>query len=367
MALNIFLKKKRNGSGEYGQEAIRNFNSGFKGESSTLFNKKTPRSVKPDIVSRGDYFYIPEDPGRPRRGNRFLQPALPAESVTRENSSFLPSDLTEKLKKRRARGDLADFPTHNNSGEPDGNSYTPGASGGKQVSFEDYYDRLIETLESYGVKMTLPTLDELYGQLEAFLRPSADAAIRERKAYGETALAELDADAYARGMGNSSYLTNMKYREYEDIARDIAELEAKYDAEAAEYLYDITSEINDIQLKFAETAPAASKTERDLDYGCGHGYDRDGDWSFGEKGSERETSEETPAETSYETPWDGTPKPSGTTFEQYKVFLECLTKKDVDDFFHSDDEYWAELRSQMTADITAGEYEYLLKAYDSGD
>ena len=37
-------------------------------------------------------------------------------------------------------------------------------------------------------RMSLPTLDELYSQLSAFLRPSVDAAIENRRRYGDTSV-----------------------------------------------------------------------------------------------------------------------------------------------------------------------------------
>ncbi len=103
-----------------------------------------------------------------------------------------------------------------------------------------------------GVALTLPTLEELYSQLEQFLRPAVDSAIDNRREHGETTLAELDADAYSRGMGGSTYLSGMKRREYDAVAADIAMLEANYNAQLAKYLYEATQELAGIQQSFAE-------------------------------------------------------------------------------------------------------------------
>ena len=65
-----------------------------------------------------------------------------------------------------------------------------------------------------------------------------DSAIGNRREHGETTLAELDADAYSRGMGGSTYLSGMKRREYDAVAADIAMLEANYNAQLAKYLYE---------------------------------------------------------------------------------------------------------------------------------
>ncbi len=141
----------------------------------------------------------------------------------------------------------------NHGGNTGGGNTGGGNMGGYDAgSFEDYYSRLIAALHSYGIDMALPTLDELYSQLSAFLRPSVDAAIAGRQRYGETVMAELDADAYSRGMGSSSYLSSMKNREYDDIANDIAAMETNYNSTLAEYLYNASNELASIQTRFAE-------------------------------------------------------------------------------------------------------------------
>lgn len=70
-----------------------------------------------------------------------------------------------------------------------------------------------------------------------------DSAIDNRREHGETTLAELDADAYSRGMGGSTYLSGIKRREYDAVAADIAMLEANYNAQLAKYLYEATQEL----------------------------------------------------------------------------------------------------------------------------
>ena len=116
------------------------------------------------------------------------------------------------------------------------------AQGAQSGSIDDYYGSIISTLQSYGASPDLPGLESLYSQLEAFLRPAVDAAIEDRRNYGMTAMAELDADAYSRGMGGSTYLSSMKKREYDSIARDIARLESDYSAELAQYVYNASVE-----------------------------------------------------------------------------------------------------------------------------
>lgn len=113
-------------------------------------------------------------------------------------------------------------------------------------SFSEFYDRLLNRLNSYGIT-GIPGFDELYGLIESFLRPAIDAAIAERNRTGRKNLAELDADAYARGMGGSSYLSSVKAREQDAAASDVMALEGKYTQAVGEYLYKALSEMQKIE------------------------------------------------------------------------------------------------------------------------
>ena len=281
-------------------------------------------------------------------GNGFYEPILPVMPHNEQIMGGNGHGTAEKSVKHHNKG---------SSGVSAGQSHaenTPADSGSEiygsgqdasKGSFEDYYNRLLEALQSYGVNLSLPTLDEIYSQLEAFLRPAVDNAIEGRKDYGDAVLAELDADAYARGMGSSSYLSSMKYREYEDIARDIAALESDYGAELAGYIYDAAAELNDIQIQLSKAMLASSGIGRHYGHG-GHGHSHGSDGDAGQSGGDE-------------------PEPSGTTFGQYQIYFECISDSETENFFHSNDPYWVELRSQMGIDLTEEEYQYLIDTYDT--
>lgn len=78
----------------------------------------------------------------------------------------------------------------------------------------------------------------LQAQLEAGLRPGVDQAIKTRQEQTLKNRAELDADAYARGMGKSTYVTDVKDRQMEYEADDIAAMEGQYSATLAQLLMD---------------------------------------------------------------------------------------------------------------------------------
>lgn len=80
--------------------------------------------------------------------------------------------------------------------------------------------------------------DELLSEISAWLRPAYDAAIAERENATSRYRAELDADAIARGMGSSSYVTDMKHRQLLAEANDVGALESDYAAALAKQLSD---------------------------------------------------------------------------------------------------------------------------------
>ena len=59
-------------------------------------------------------------------------------------------------------------------------------------------------------------------QIAAWLRPGYDRAIAERQERTRGYAAELTADAIARGMGASTYVTDVRSRQQRDEANDIA-------------------------------------------------------------------------------------------------------------------------------------------------
>ncbi len=78
----------------------------------------------------------------------------------------------------------------------------------------------------------------LRAQIQSALRPQVDAAIAERREVTKENAAALDVDAWARGMGKSTYLTDMKERQFDDEADDISQMEAEYSATLASLLME---------------------------------------------------------------------------------------------------------------------------------
>ena len=145
--------------------------------------------------------------------------------------------------------------TGNHSSDPNpkgreyaANQYGQGAaSTGAQTAqigtnaLESYYRALLELFSVPGVTVQAPSYDELGEAFESIMRPGVDTAIDNRYEAGALNMAELEADAYSRGMGSSSFVSSMNAREQDDIQTDIAAIEAQYAAAIAEPIAPTTA------------------------------------------------------------------------------------------------------------------------------
>lgn len=168
-----------------------------------------------------------------------------------------------------ARGGSSSGSGNNSGSGSSGTSTGAGTNSGSGHSGVDrdlmsFYTGLAARLRSYGVK-DIPSFNELYGLFESFLRPSIEAAISERNRRGRQNMAELDADAYARGMGGSSYLSSVKARERANASADIAALEGKYTSSMAEYLYKAISSMQQMENELVKTRMTLAAQKEQLE------------------------------------------------------------------------------------------------------
>ena len=101
-------------------------------------------------------------------------------------------------------------------------------------AFKSYYDAILGALSTPGITVKTPTREELARDYTDILRPGVDLAINKRRVRGDEAMAEIDADAAARGMAASTYVSSMKEREDDDVQEDVSMMEAQYTATLAE-------------------------------------------------------------------------------------------------------------------------------------
>lgn len=255
--------------------------------------------------------------------------------------------------------------------------------GNSQGGFDDYYNRLVSTLKNYGVSMTLPSLDEIRAQLTAFLRPSVDAAIEARKDRGETVMAELDADAYSRGMGGSSYLSSMKSREQSGVSSDIASMESNYSSTIAQYLYNASNELQSIQAKFAQMAlENANEQKRQKQQQAFEMQKLRAQQAHDEKmrrlalqSKGGSTGGANAGKGSSRSSKGGSSNQTGAgergftdkeyldNYTGYSVFVGSLSESDRNNLFNGKNAYWAELREEMMTNLTPALYQKLISAY----
>ena len=104
---------------------------------------------------------------------------------------------------------------------------------GRNEAFDGYYNAIRNSLSVPTVTVKAPSAGEVKDMWSGVLRPSADAAIERRNRAAEREMAEIDADAVSRGMGQSSYVTSVKARQMEEAQDDISDIEAQYGAALA--------------------------------------------------------------------------------------------------------------------------------------
>ena len=83
---------------------------------------------------------------------------------------------------------------------------------------------------------------ELSSQIAAWLLPGYEQAIAKRREKTVGYAAELDAAAISRGMGASTFVTDVKSRQQRDEANDIAILQSEYGATLAKNVSERLSE-----------------------------------------------------------------------------------------------------------------------------
>ena len=97
-----------------------------------------------------------------------------------------------------------------------------------QGSVNDWSDLAKMVLEGYNLPTT--DKDEIKSYVESYLRTAYDRSIENRRKQTEADRAMIDLDAYSRGMGGSTWVTDAKQRLQDAEADDIAKMEANYQA-----------------------------------------------------------------------------------------------------------------------------------------
>ena len=108
----------------------------------------------------------------------------------------------------------------------------------EQPTLESLFSEMLARYMPETVSYTPLDQDAIREMLIEWLRPAYEQAIQSRREQTKRSNAELDADAWARGMGTSTYVTDVKDRAFQNEARDVDALEGNYAATLAGQLYD---------------------------------------------------------------------------------------------------------------------------------
>ena len=122
-----------------------------------------------------------------------------------------------------------------------GSSYS-GSSHSHRHSDADVLSGLIQKMYSRfkpeEITYVAKSEEEIRSSIATWLRPGYDQAIVNRQEQTLSNKANLDADAIARGMGASTYVTDVKNRQQNAESRDIATMESNYGSTLAQNVSD---------------------------------------------------------------------------------------------------------------------------------
>lgn len=132
-----------------------------------------------------------------------------------------------------------------NPPDPNGSQGSSSGGGGggshapeETVTFESLFQEMLQKYLPETVEFTPLSEEVLSETIRNWLRPAYEQAIQNRRDQTQRINAELDADAWSRGMGESTYLSDVKERQYRGEMRDVDTLESNYASALAGQLYD---------------------------------------------------------------------------------------------------------------------------------
>ena len=128
------------------------------------------------------------------------------------------------------------------------------ATATKEYNIPENYSQILDKVQNMlmskvdTVKYTPQSASALKSAIAKALRPQYDAAIRNRQNTAAANRASIDADAAARGLGSSIWVTDVKNRQNNAAAQDVANLEGQYSAALYQNLMNKLSEQDQLSL-----------------------------------------------------------------------------------------------------------------------
>lgn len=219
-----------------------------------------------------------------------------------------------------------------------------------QRAYEKYIGRKDKSQNSSSDGFDWESISErIRDNLAEILRPAVDNAIKNRKEAAELNKAEIDADAAARGMESSTYVTAVKSLENESLDDDIMSYEANYNSTLSSNLqsalmsaYEVYSDNQNAQ-KDRELQAQRLKQEQEQ-FEAQMKHER-------EQLNEQMKYEREKLRAQYPDTADKVNGGLGYGYEDYDIFMRTLDGKEINKIFKSTSEYWTWLRNQIIADI----------------
>ena len=186
--------------------------------------------------------------------------------------------------------------------------------------------------------------EEIRATVAAWLRPSYDQAIVNRQTQTRQNKANLDADAIARGMGASTYVSDVKNRQQNAEASDIASLEADYGSNLAKYVLDGVDSEQDRALEAEKFNAQQRQSAYDQAYSAALVLYAQYKKSGGKSGQSG---------------------PNKTTLENCEAFLSTLSGEERRVVYEGSTTQGAKYRAELLASVGTSGYIQLMGKYPS--
>ena len=204
----------------------------------------------------------------------------------------------------------------------------------------DMYARFAPQEANYDAKSE----DEIRTSVAAWLRPSYEQAIANRQGQTRQNKANLDADAIARGMVSSTYVTDVKNRQQNAEASDITSLEADYGSTLSKYVLDGVNSEQDRTLEADKFNAQQRQSAYDQAYSAAQTL-----FAQYKKNAGRAKK-------------GGTSK---TTLENCEAFLSLLSGEERKAVYEASTTQGAQYRAELLASVGSAGYVQLMGKYPS--
>ena len=224
--------------------------------------------------------------------------------------------------------------------------YGSGASAAQSyvAGLGEYVKELQSLLSGAKIEYTPVSKEEMRADIAASLRPGVDLAISNRQEQTKKNKAELDVDSYARGMGSSTYVTDMKNRQMDSEADDILTMEGQYAATLAQLLMSAMEVENNRAFEIQKFNSAQEADSAKLAFTAAQGMYADYLTELKAAQSKAGKSKSASEKARVASPWNA------------ELFLELSTPEERREVYEGLTDYGRAIRDEMIASLTPSGY-----------